>query len=296
MRYIILIILFFALQPLQAQNSVAREWNEALLEAIRDDFARPTVHARNLFHTSIVMYDAWAAYDDLATTVLLGQQFGDFTCEFSGITAPGSKEVAREAAISHAAYRLLKWRFRGSPGADETQARLDALFASLGYDASFTSTNYSTGSPAALGNYIAQCMIDFGLQDGSQEQFNYTNVYYFSVNAPLEPVEPGNPNILFRNRWQPMALERFIDQSGNPIPNAIQFLSPEWGNVVPFAMDAADLTVYQRGGVDFNNYLVYHDPGPPPYTQADGGGPRQIINGVLPWFQNGRRTSIRPTM
>ena len=73
-RYIILIILFFALQPLQAQNSVAREWNEALLEAIRDDFARPTVHARNLFHTSIVMYDAWAAYDDLATTVLLGQQ------------------------------------------------------------------------------------------------------------------------------------------------------------------------------------------------------------------------------
>ena len=35
-----------------AQHSVAREWNEALLQAIRTDFARPTVHARNLFHSS----------------------------------------------------------------------------------------------------------------------------------------------------------------------------------------------------------------------------------------------------
>ena len=31
--------------------SVARIWNEVLLEAIRNDFARPTVHARNLWHT-----------------------------------------------------------------------------------------------------------------------------------------------------------------------------------------------------------------------------------------------------
>ena len=28
--------------------SIARNWNEALLFAIRNDFARPTVHARNL--------------------------------------------------------------------------------------------------------------------------------------------------------------------------------------------------------------------------------------------------------
>ena len=40
-----------------AQHSVARQWNEALLAAIRIDFARPTVHARNLFHTSIALYD-----------------------------------------------------------------------------------------------------------------------------------------------------------------------------------------------------------------------------------------------
>ena len=40
--------------------SVGRAWNDVLLEAIRNDFARPTVHARNLFHISAAMYDAWS--------------------------------------------------------------------------------------------------------------------------------------------------------------------------------------------------------------------------------------------
>ena len=39
-----------------------------VLEAIRNDFARPTVHARNLFHTSIAMYDIWAVFDENADT------------------------------------------------------------------------------------------------------------------------------------------------------------------------------------------------------------------------------------
>ena len=47
-----------------AEHSVARVWNEQLLHAISLDTARPTVHARNLFHLSAAMYDAWAAYDD----------------------------------------------------------------------------------------------------------------------------------------------------------------------------------------------------------------------------------------
>ena len=45
----------------QSELSVARQWDEELLEAIRNDLARPTVHARNLFHVSVAMWDAWAA-------------------------------------------------------------------------------------------------------------------------------------------------------------------------------------------------------------------------------------------
>ena len=46
-----------------AQPSAARTWNEQLLAAIRLDRPRPPVHARNLYHVSAAMYDAWAAYD-----------------------------------------------------------------------------------------------------------------------------------------------------------------------------------------------------------------------------------------
>ena len=60
---------------LSAQHSVARDWNEELLEAIRKDFARPTVHARNLFHSAVVMYDSWAVFDSQANTIFLGKNF-----------------------------------------------------------------------------------------------------------------------------------------------------------------------------------------------------------------------------
>ena len=49
--------------------SVARRWNEVLLEAIRNDYARPTVHARNLFHFAAAIYDAWTLYDTVFNTL-----------------------------------------------------------------------------------------------------------------------------------------------------------------------------------------------------------------------------------
>ncbi|MDH3730199.1 MAG: hypothetical protein OES13_03575, partial [Acidimicrobiia bacterium] len=38
-------------------KSMARLWNERILEAIRRDFPAPTVHSRNLFHLSAAMWD-----------------------------------------------------------------------------------------------------------------------------------------------------------------------------------------------------------------------------------------------
>ena len=54
----ILILIFFSNFSLSQNHSVARKWNEILLQSIRNDLARPTVHARNLFHISAAMYDA----------------------------------------------------------------------------------------------------------------------------------------------------------------------------------------------------------------------------------------------
>ncbi|MCB0589260.1 MAG: hypothetical protein KDD06_28495, partial [Phaeodactylibacter sp.] len=194
-----------------------------------------------------------------------------FTCPFDGISAPSDVQAAREEAISYAAYRLLNHRFQNSPGAAIVMAEFNDLFSQLGYDAAFTSTDYSSGSPAALGNYIAEKLIEFGLQDGSNEQNGYENEYYISANPPLAPVAPGNPNLLKPNRWQPLTLDVFIDQSGNVIPlSTPTFLSPEWGKVIPFSLQPEELTINYRGG---NPYWVYHDPGmPPQIDEIDGGG------------------------
>ncbi|MDZ7359104.1 MAG: T9SS type A sorting domain-containing protein [candidate division KSB1 bacterium] len=263
-------LIFSLSNPATAQHSVARQWNEVLLEAIRHDFARPTVHARNLFHASLAMYDAWAAFDQTAETCFLGKSFGGFHCAFTGISTPANVQAARNEAISHAAYRLLTHRFRKSPGAAASLARFDSLLTKLGYNPANTSTDYSTGSAAALGNYIGQRLIEFGLQDGANEQNDYTNLYYKPINPPLITIFPGNPKLVDPNRWQPLTLEVFIDQAGNVIPgDTPPFLSPEWGRITPFALKESDRNVYTRDGKE---YWVYHDPGPPDYIhQTDMG-------------------------
>jgi hypothetical protein len=230
-------------------HSAARLWNEEMLEAIRRDLARPTVHARNLYHVSAAIYDAWAAYDTSAQQILHSER-----------ATAADVEAARAEAISFAAYRVLLHRFANSPGHLVTLPHLAARMDWLGYDRSFTSTVGDT--PAALGNRIAQTVIAFGLADGANEANSYRNQYYTPVNAPLIPPLLGNPSMTDPNRWQPLALAFFVDQAGNPIPGGFPpALSPEWGQVVPFALSAADLTINSRGGFD---YWVYHDPGPPP--------------------------------
>lgn len=241
--------------------SVARQWNDILLEAIRDDFARPTVHARNLFHTSAVSYDLWAAYSSDASTYLLGKTLNGFSCELEMFVEPQDIHLAREEAISFASYRLLSHRFANSPGVANTVANAELLMEELGYDVSNDSVDYAGGDPAALGNYAAECYIQYGLMDGSNEANDYANTSYAPINPPIEPEKPGNPDIVDPDRWQQVKLTQSIDQSGNVVEEAPPFLSPEWGQVFPFSLSDMDKTTYTRDGFD---YQVYFDPGAPP--------------------------------
>jgi hypothetical protein len=241
--------------------SVARIWNEVLLEGIRNDYARPTVHARNLWHSSAAMYDAWAAYDDTASTWLLGKTQAGYDCSFTPPRLPRDRQLAREEAVSFAAYRIVRHRFRNSPGAEFIAERADETMAELGFDIDYKSTDYRKGSPAALGNYIAECYIAYGLQDGSNEANAYAPQVYKPVNPPIKPELPGNPDIVDLDRWQQITLTLSIDQSGNVVDGTPRFVGPEWGVVDPFSLTDADKTRCRRAGFD---YPVYHDPGPPP--------------------------------
>ncbi len=228
--------------------SVARIWNEVLLEGIRNDNARPTVHARNLWHSSAVMYDAWAAYDDTATTWLLGKTQNGHTCNYVPPALPLDRDVARKEAISFAAYRLIRHRFAHSPGRDYIARLTDDTMAALGYDIDDTSTSYDSDSPAALGNYIAECFIAYGLSDGSNESNNYAALQYAVANPPIDVEAPGNPDIVNLDRWQQIRLSLSIDQSGNVVESAPPFVSPEWGGVDPFSLTEADASTCEREG------------------------------------------------
>jgi hypothetical protein len=238
-------------------HSVARVWDDALLDAIRRDVPAPTVHARNLFHTSVAMWDAWAAYDDRAVGYLVDER--------GPLPAGEDVRSAREAAISFGAYRVLLWRYSRAAGLDETFAQLAATMRSLCYSVDYVDTEADT--PAALGNRIAAAVIAAGADDGSLEAQRYADPAYRAVNAPLVVDDPMG-ELLDPNRWQPLALARFVAQNGVPIPGNVQrFVGPQWGHVTSFAMapSAEGLPV---------------DPGPPPQL-GDGDDYQQAALDVV---------------
>jgi hypothetical protein len=220
-------------------RSVARVWDDALLDAIRRDVPAPTVHSRNLFHTSAAMWDAWAAYDPRAEGYFVKEKL-----QADDVTA------AREATISYAAYRILLWRYSKAAGLQETFDELVSTMRSLCYRIGYSSTEGD--SPAALGNRIAAAVIAYGKDDGSLEQQRYVDTTYKPANPPLV-VATTDAAMVDPNRWQPLALAQIVAQNGLPIPGNVQrFVGPQWGHVRAFALDPAP------DGVPI-------DPGPPPH-------------------------------
>jgi hypothetical protein len=257
MKFKNLLVLFFTIVYTHSIfASVAREWNEELLNAIRSDQARPTIHARNLYHISAAMWDAWSSYDDISEGVFYRKKHN----------APNI-ELARNEAISYAAFRLLNHRFASSANVTSTLQSFQDKMTQLGYDSAITTVVGE--SPAAIGNAIALLITNRGLQDGANESNEYINQYYEPLNDPLVPDLFGNPTLTDPNRWQPLALDFFVDQSGIVLGDYPEFLSPEWGNVTPFSLTANDTSTYQR---DNNTYKVYVDPGAPPYLQNANSG------------------------
>ena len=269
MRRCLLFIICICFSLTSFSQSIARQWNEEVLNGIRNDFARPTVHARNLFHTSVAMYDAWAVFDANADTFFLGKTLGSFNCSFNGFSTTEALSEARNRAISYAVYRLMLHRFAESPGQEEIYQEITGLMEALGYDVLFDSTDYQSGNSAALGNYIAEQLIAFGLQDGSNEELDYENQFYEPLNEALNTDISGNEDMVFPNHWQPLKVENYVDQSGNTIPGGQPpFLGPEWGKVTPFSLKDEDKEIHTVSGFD---YTVYNNPGPPSYIQ-DGLG------------------------
>ncbi len=218
--------------------SVARVWDETLLGMIREVIPAPTVHARNLFHTSAAMWDAWAAFDPAADGYFVTEEL-----------SADDVAAARQAAISFSAYRILDWRYRTVSDLPTASETLDSVMLSLCYRTDFESTEGD--SPAALGNRIARTVIDFGENDGALENERYVDNSYRPRNDPMVVANPGT-EMRDPNAWQPLSLGLQVAQNGLLIPGQVQsFIGPHWGFVTPFALEPSTT------GTPI-------DPGPPP--------------------------------
>lgn len=232
-----------------ADQSIARVWNEEILSAIRIDKPHPPVHARNLFSLSAAMYDAWAAYDEVAVGYIYREKY----------TSQDVAEARREA-ISYAAYRILKERYALSFNSATTLAALDARMQALGYNKNDTSTDPST--PAGLGNAVAAAVSEWFMNDGARQLQGYADYPanqggYVPVNPPMVTGLSGT-NTVNVNRWQPLAIANSLDQNGFPVGPIQTYQGPQWLGVRPFCLERDDPA------------LPWIDPGPPPHLGGPG--------------------------
>jgi hypothetical protein len=220
--------------------SVARRWDEALLDAIRRALPNPPVHARNLFHLSVAMWDAWATYDPTAAGYIWTDKI-----------LAADVAQARNEAISFAAWRLLRARFENANGGEDSVAEFDSLLESLCYSA--TQPSIAAGNdPARVGVRIAEAVLDHGLADGSNEADGYGAPGYQPVNAPLVVASAKRFDLVDPNRWQPLEIIGGFSQNGIPTGTTQVAVAPHWGGVAAFGATSPGA----------NGAPI--DPGPPP--------------------------------
>lgn len=227
-------------------KSIARQWNEQLLNAIRRDTPRPGVHARNLFHVSAAMYDAWAAFDATADGVFAREK----------VSGGADLEHQRDVAISYAALRVLEHRYSGAIGGGVSMACFHAFMQRQGLDPNDTTATGTSG--LALGNRVGAAVIAANRDDGANEGANYADPSWAPLNPPMVVDLPGT-TMTDPSKWQQLNLAQAVTQNGIVQPGGVQgYIGANWGSVKPFALPERT-----DGGV------LYLDPGAPPRFDDD---------------------------
>ncbi len=181
-------------------------WNSAALQAIGDTVTGPTIGARGLAIVHTSMYDAWTTYDKNAIPT-----------QNNGITKQKDKGTFAPQAVSFAAYLALVDLFPSEITV------FNNLMSSLGYDPADTSTNTST--PSGVGNVAAQAVLNYRHQDGSNQLGNAPG-----SSGPYSDYTGYTPTLGNVDHWQPLPL---------PAGGTQKFLTPQWGQVKPFALASA---------------------------------------------------------
>lgn len=232
------------------EQSIVAQWNEVMLEAIREGGAKPTATTYQLHVNSAAVYDAWAALDD--------QAYGHYS-EIS--TSLAATEANKAEAVSFAAYTTLIELFPS-----QTQKFEDFLIW-LGYDPADAVADPDTAS--GLGTLAAENVFAARAGDGSNYENDFADTSgYAPVNSadPTTGRAPGGDDF-DPNLWQPLRVPNgtLTDANGVPIsddaiPSSYDdqiALTPHWGEVESFSL--ADNTMYRPDAPptlgDFSTYV-----------------------------------------
>lgn len=199
-------------------------WDRAVQQAVINTSVGPTVSSRAnaMVHTAI--FDAWAAYDPHAISTQLGD---DLQRPEEEIT-----EANKEEAMSFAAYRVLTELFP-----DQVDI-FNELMAEIGFDPNNTTTD--TSMAAGIGNVSAETLLEFRREDGSNQEGENPNgvfgVSYSDISDYESINPPGNPIDI--ERWTPELVP--IDAEPGEETRIQDFLTPQWGDVIPFSLESGD--------------------------------------------------------
>lgn len=213
-----------------ATEDIAQEWISLTREALFKVDEGPTIEARTLFHVSAAMYEAWAAYDPVASGYFTGHRLKRPAVE-------GSLKNRAEA-LSHAVFPLLQARFArlaAEPEGTPRRETFDAFAAKMRRHGYITANGAPVQSEAQrLGRLIADIVLEYAANDGSNEANGYQDTTgYRPVNPPIFSAEEGTNGMDFPDNWQEIA----------PPEGPIQsYLTPHWGQVTPFALPPYDPT------------------------------------------------------
>jgi hypothetical protein len=206
------------------EPSAAHHWLDVQLQAAAQDVlragARPTVLSRQMAIVQTAVFDAWAAYDDVA----VGTRYG------GALRRPVSERTLdnTRTAIAVASYIA---------SLDQYPYQADALtqaFVEGGFDPDLVTRD--PARPEGVGRLAAEAVIaahrhDGANQTGTERGSNGTPysdyTMYRPVNGPYTLIDP--------DRWQPIPAS---DGMGGV---AVQeWLTPHWYRVAPFGLDSAN--------------------------------------------------------
>lgn len=228
-----------------ARPNVVLAWNDAALTAIAQTPTPPTVSSRALAMLNTAMYDAWAAYDDVALA----------TTTFGLHRRPAEErtEANKREAMSVAAYVVLVNLYFDLRSRDV--CFLDLMYA-LGYDIDpdgddDANLSADLSTPGGVGAWAGRMVVANRRGDGSNEDCDTRegsciypdNSGYRPVNAPA-PVT-GTLVITDPNRWQPLIVTDLETTSGVCEPGLLRaqaFTTPHWGSVNSFALGSTPVT------------------------------------------------------